>query len=159
MGDNTNPDDRSPLLPDRYPQQDFFVCDVFDAAPKGDMASMEHPLFSISTKPDLTAREYRNGSTFVRVSPGELGRATVHDRDVLIYCISQLMAALNSGQPVNQVVRFTAYDLSVATNRATDGRGYEHLRRAIKRLQGTQIETTIPTAWPDHADNLTLPDQ
>src|SRR3546814_3975823 len=61
MGDNTNPDDRSPLLPDRYPQQDFFVCDVFDAAPKGDMASMEHPLFSISTKPDLTAREYRNG--------------------------------------------------------------------------------------------------
>src|SRR3546814_9274207 len=60
MGDNTNPDDRSPLLPDRYPQQDFFVCDVFDAAPKGDMASMEHPLFSISTKPDLTAREYRS---------------------------------------------------------------------------------------------------
>src|SRR3546814_17369076 len=63
MGDNTNPDDRSPLLPDRYPQQDFFVCAVFDAAPTGDMASMEHPLFSISTKPDLTAREYRNGST------------------------------------------------------------------------------------------------
>src|SRR3546814_1219629 len=50
MGDNTNPDDRSPLLPDRYPQQDFFVCNVFDAAPKGDMASMEHPLFSIRSE-------------------------------------------------------------------------------------------------------------
>src|SRR3546814_19205034 len=95
MGDNTNPDDLSPLLPDRYPQQDFFVCDVFDAAPKGDMASMEHPLFSISTKPELTAREYRNGSTFVRVSPGELGRATVRVRDVLVYCIIQLLGALN----------------------------------------------------------------
>src|SRR3546814_9648451 len=102
---------------------------------------MEHPLFRPSTKHDLTAREYRNGSTFVRVSPGELGRATVHDRDVLIYCISQLMAALNSGQPVNQVVRFKAYDLLVATNRGTDGRGYEQLRSAFKRLQGTQIET------------------
>src|SRR3546814_20548765 len=121
MGDNTNPDDRSPLLPDRYPQQDFFVCDVFDAAPKGDMASMEHPLFSISTKPDLTAREYRNGSTFVRVSPGELGRATVQDRDVLISCISQLMAALNSGHPVNQVVRSKAYYLLVQPNRGPDG--------------------------------------
>lgn len=152
MGDNTNPDDRSPLLPDRYPQQDFFVCDVFDAAPKGDMASMEHPLFSISTKPDLTAREYRNGSTFVRVSPGELGLATVHDRDVLIYCISQLMAALNSGQPVNQVVRFKAYDLLVATNRGTDGRGYEQLRSAFKRLQGTQIETNILTGGTEALD-------
>src|SRR3546814_12760483 len=99
MGDNTTPDDRSPLLPDRYPQQDFFVCDVFDAAPKGDMAWMEHPLFSISTKPDLNAREFRNVTTFVRVSPGELGRAPVHDRSVLIICIHRIMAALNSGTP------------------------------------------------------------
>lgn len=159
MGDNTNLDDRSPLLPDRYPQQDFFVCDVFDAAPKGDMASMEHPLFSISTKPDLTAREYRNGSTFVRVSPGELGLATVHDRDVLIYCISQLMAALNSGQPVSQVVRFKAYDLLVATNRGTDGRGYEQLRSAFKRLQGTQIETNILTGGTEALDIFSLIDR
>src|SRR3546814_7165806 len=110
------------------------------------MASMEHLLIIISTNPDLTAREYRNGSTFVRVSPGELGRATVHDRDVLIYCISQLMAALNSGQPVNQVVRFKAYDLLVATNRGTDGRGYEQLRSAFKRLQGTQIRSEEHTS-------------
>jgi hypothetical protein len=38
---------RSPLLPDRYPQGDFFVCDIFDAVPKADMASMEHPIFSL----------------------------------------------------------------------------------------------------------------
>src|SRR3546814_19507436 len=101
MGDNTNPDDRSPLLPDRYPQQDFFVCDVFDAAPKGDMASMAHHLFSISTKPDLTAREYRNGSTFVRVSPGELGRATVHDRDVLIYRSEEMRGGEAGVRPVS----------------------------------------------------------
>src|SRR3546814_19963078 len=133
MGDNTNPDDRSPLLPDRYPQQDFFVCDVFDAAPKGDMASMEHPLFSISTKPDLTAREYRNGSTFVRVSPGELGRATVQDRDVLFYCICQLIAALHFDSPINQVVRFKTYALLVATNGGTDGRGRPGERRVGKK--------------------------
>lgn len=95
MGDNTILDERFPLLRDRHPQQDFFVCDVFDAAPKGDMAPMEHPIFSISTKPDMKAREDRNGSTFVRVSPGELGLATVHDRNVLIYRISQLIAALD----------------------------------------------------------------
>ncbi|PJN92675.1 plasmid replication initiator RepA, partial [Amaricoccus sp. HAR-UPW-R2A-40] len=38
MGDNTK-DRLPPLLPDRYPAPDFFVCDLFDAAPKGDMAS------------------------------------------------------------------------------------------------------------------------
>lgn len=161
MGDNTILDERSPLLPDRYPQQDFFVCDVFDAAPKGDMASMEHPLFSISTKPDMKAREYRsgNGSTFVRVSPGELGLATVHDRDVLIYCISQLMAAINADKPVSQVVRFKAYDLLVATNRGTDGRGYEQLRGAFKRLQGTQVETNILTAGAEELEIFSLIDR
>jgi len=32
-----------PLLPDRYPNRDFFVADILDAMPKDDMASMEHP--------------------------------------------------------------------------------------------------------------------
>ena len=81
MGENTNQDDRSPLLPDRYPQQDFFVCDIFDAAPKADMASMEHPIFSVSTKPDLSKREYAHGDAILRVTPSANGLATVHDRD------------------------------------------------------------------------------
>ena len=51
--------DRSPLLPDRHPTPDFFVCDIFDAVPKGDMASMEHPIFSLSTKPDHRIRRYQ----------------------------------------------------------------------------------------------------
>ncbi len=33
------------LLPDRHPTGDFFLCDVFDAIPKDDMATMEHPIF------------------------------------------------------------------------------------------------------------------
>jgi hypothetical protein len=49
------PNDRSPLLPDRR-EADFFVCDLMDATPKGDMASMEHPIFSLSTKPDHRVR-------------------------------------------------------------------------------------------------------
>lgn len=161
MGEDTILNERSPLLRERYPQQDFFVCDIFDAAPKGDMASMEHPLFSISTKPDMKAREYRsgNGSTFVRVSPGELGLATVHDRDVLIYCISQLMAAINNDKPISQIVRFKAYDLLVATNRGTDGRGYEQLRGAFKRLQGTQVETNILTDGTEELEIFSLIDK
>src|SRR3546814_6379580 len=69
------------------------------------------------------------------------------------------MAALNSGQPVNQVVRFNAYDLLVATNRGTDGRGYEQLRSAFKRLQGTQIETNILTGGTEALEIFSLIDR
>ena len=40
------------LLPDRHPTGDFFVCDLFGVSPKDDLATMEHPIFSLSTRPD-----------------------------------------------------------------------------------------------------------
>ena len=135
--------DRSPLLPDRHPQKDLFVCDIVDAVPKGDMSSMEHPVFSLSTKPDMRPRKYERGGNWIAISPSTHGLATVHDRDVLIYCISQCMAALNEGRKVHRTMRFKAYDLLVATNRQTSGRGYELLKDALRRLQGTQIETNL----------------
>lgn len=135
--------DRSPLLPDRHPQRDLFVCDIVDAVPKGDMSSMEHPVFSLSTKPDMRPRRYDRGGNWIQISPSHYGLATVHDRDVLIYCISQCMAALNEGRKVSRSMRFKAYDLLVATNRQTSGRGYELLKDALRRLQGTQIETNL----------------
>jgi len=137
--------DRPPLLPDRHPQADFFVCDIFDAVPKGDMASMEHPVFSLSTKPDRGSRRYEHGPHYVEIHPSHLGLATVHDRDVLIYCISQLMGALNNRQAVSRTVRLKAYDLLAATNRQTNGQGYEGLKAALERLSGTRIQTNIVT--------------
>ena len=137
--------ERNPLLPDRHPEPDFFICDIFDAAPKSDTASMEHPLFTLSTKPDHQTREYRNGDKYLRIGPSPLGLATVHDRDVLIYCISQCMARLNKGERVHRTMRFNAHDLLKTTNRATNDRGYDLFRAALKRLQGTQIETNITT--------------
>ena len=87
------------------------------------------------------------------------GLATVHDRDVLIFCISQIMAALNDEQEVSQTVRFKAYDLLTATNRGTDGRGYEQLRAALERLQGTVITTNITTGGQEELDGFGLIDR
>lgn len=157
MGENTN--DKSPLLPERYPQGDFFVCDIFDAAPKGDMASMEHPIFSLSTKPDHRVRRYEHGASYVEIKPGADGLATIHDRDILIYCISQLMAALNKGREVSQVLRFRAYDLLMATNRGKDGRGYEQLKAALERLGGTRISTNIITGGVEQFNTFGLIDR
>lgn len=135
--------ERTPLLPDRHPQRDLFVCDIVDAVPKGDMSSMEHPVFSLSTKPDMRPRRYERGGNWIEISPSRYGLATVHDRDVLIYCISQCMGALRDGRTVSRTMRFKAHDLLVATNRQTSGRGYDLLKDALRRLQGTQIETNL----------------
>ncbi len=132
---------------------------MLDAAPKGDMASMAHPIFSLSTKPDLRARRYEDGATYVEVRPSTDGLATIHDRDVLIYCISQVIAALNEGRPVARTVRLKARDLLRATNRVTDGRGYEGLRSALRRLQGTQIETNVTTGGTEQLDIFSLIDR
>lgn len=159
VGESTK--DRSPLLPDRMRQADFFVCDIFDAAPKGDMASMEHPVFSIATKPDRTVRRYDNGHNFVEVTPSVRGLATVHDRDILIFCISQVMAAINDGRDadIRPTLRFKAHDLLKATNRGTDGRGYEQLRAALERLSGTRITTNVTTGDVETLDGFGLIDR
>jgi hypothetical protein len=72
---------RSPLLPDRHPIQDFFICDVADAIPKDDIASMEPPIFSLATKPDVHIREYEHKGTKISILPSALGLATIHDKD------------------------------------------------------------------------------
>lgn len=160
VGEITN-ETKSPLLPDRLEQADLFVCDIFDAAPKGDMASMAHPIFSLSTKPDHRIRRYEDetGKNFVEVKPSAEGLATIHDRDVLIYCISQLMAAINDGQTPSKTLRMKAYDFLKATNRVTDGRGYDALRSALVRLQGTQIETNIVTGDTEQLDIFSIIDR
>lgn len=148
--------EKSPLLPERYPAADFFVCDLFNAAPKGDMASMEHPVFSLSTKPDHRVRRYEHKGSYVEIKPSSDGLATIHDRDILIYCTSQLVAALNSGREVSPVVRFRAYDLLKATNRVTSGEGYAGLKAALERLSGTRISTNIITGGIEQFDTFGL---
>ena len=127
------------LLPDRHPTGDFFVCDIFGGLPKDDLASMEHPIFSLSTKPDRRQRRYELHDRFVEITPSVLGLATIHDRDILIYCISQLIAAANDGREVSSTVRFKAYDLLIATNRMTNGQGYE----ALKADTATELRSML----------------
>lgn len=124
---------------------DFFICDIAAALPKDDMATMEHPVFSLSTRPDRRILRYAHGATTVEITPSVKGLATIHDKDVLIYCISQLVAALNAGRGVHRRIELKAHDLLLATGRETGGDSYRRLRDAFERLSGTRITTNIPT--------------
>src|ERR1700722_14637634 len=152
------PSTRSPLLPDRHPIQDFFICDVTDAIPKDDMGSMEHPIFSLSTKPDLAIREYEHNGVKGSIIPSVPGRATIHDKDILIYCIRQLIAKMNAGFEPHRTLHIKAYDLLVSTNRNIDDRGYEQLVAALDRLSGTRIRTNIKTGGEEITSGFGLVD-
>ena len=125
--------------------RDFFVCDFLAAVPKHDLASMEHPIFSLSTRPDRRILSYEHNGSEITVTPSVKGRATIFDADILIFCISQLMAALNAGRATSRVLTLTAHDLLLATNRETSGDSYKRLRDAFERLAGTRITTNIVT--------------
>lgn len=133
------------LTTDKYRQQDFFVADIFDASPKDERNSMEHPLFALRVG-DMKERHYEHKGYRVDVLPGYHGLATIHDKDIWIYCISQLVEAMNrEREDIKRTVRFTAYDFLVSTNRDTSGRAYERMADALNRLQSTTIHTNIET--------------
>lgn len=150
--------DERQLLPERHPQSDLFICDLADAAVKDDMASMEHPIFSLSTKPDLNVRRYEHGHNWLEITPSVKGLATISDKDILIFAVSQIMAAKNSGQPYSKHVAFTAYDFLVFSNRMTNGQGYQGLKDALTRLRGTTLVTSIRTGGKEIQEGFGLID-
>jgi hypothetical protein len=136
----------NPLLPDRHPTRDFFIPDIFDNLPvKDDMASMENPFFTLSTKPDHRTLTYKNGDKSVVVMPSSLGLPTIFDKDVLLYCGSQIMERLNRGEIPPKTLRISVNDFLVATNRPNGGDAYKRFKQCLIRLASCLVETTIKT--------------
>jgi len=153
--------ERSKLLPRRH-ERDFFLCDMFDYAIKDDGASMEAPIFTLATKPDLAVWNWKSkdSSRSVEVYPSVKGRATQFDKDVLIFVVSQMTEALNRGRQdvQNRTVRFVVYDYLVSTNKPTGGSQYQRLEAAFDRLAGTRIKTDIKTGGQREKQNFGIID-
>lgn len=147
------------LLPDRHPQSDIFICDIADAAVKDDMASMEHPIFVLTKQPYMKRRRYQNGNNWLEIAPSDKGIANIWDKDILIFAISQIMAAKNAGRPYEKHVSFTAYDFLVFSNRNTGGKDYSALKDSLERLKGTQLITNITTGDVEQVDGFGLIDK
>ena len=143
MNENQSLEDAPASLTELRQHQDFFVAKILDAAIKDDVGSMEHPMFALRAG-DTSIRCYEHNGNLVRITPSVLGHATIHDKDVLIYCISQLTEAMNRGDlSVGRTVRATAYDLLISTRRGFSGRSYQELQLSIERLRGTSVYTNI----------------
>ena len=142
------------LLPDRHPQADFFICDVADAVLKDLMPQMEHPFYVLSKKPETTVRRYEHNGKWLEVIPSAKGQATIYDKDILIYVVSQIMHALNRGEAVGRRLQFNPRDLLIFVNRGTGGKDYDAFCEGLDRLMGTVIKTNITTVGegPDRVE-------
>ena len=149
---------KSQLIPDRHPQHDLFICDVADAVLKDVMQQMEHPFYSLSKKPETKVRRYEHNGCFFGITPSVKGLATIYDKDILIFCISQIMHKKNNGQEYSKRVRINSRELLVFTNRGTSGRDYMALVEALDRLEGTRIRTNIITGDEEQIDGFGLID-
>ena len=109
------------------------------------MASMENPFFTLSTKPDKRILEYRNGDKSVKVVPSLLGLPTIFDKDVLLYCGSQIMERINKGDIPPKTLRISIHDFLIATNRGINGNAYDRFENSLLRLAGCVVETSIKT--------------
>ncbi|MBS7835250.1 replication initiator protein A [Wohlfahrtiimonas chitiniclastica] len=134
------------LSPIKHPQRDFFIADIFDAISlQLDMASMEYPLFALKAG-DNRVRQYTQRGFDVVIAPNPLyGMATIHDKDIWVYCISKIMQAIREQAPISRVVNFTLYDYLKTTNRSTGGKDYLRAKESLERLRGTSITTNIET--------------
>jgi plasmid replication initiation protein len=144
-------------------QLDLFVANLLDYNLKDDMATMEAPLFSLSTKPDMDTWKWTSPDKkkWLEVTPSSIGRATIHDKDLLIYLTSQLVAAMNDAarcgtKMPGRRIRFTLHDFLIATGRDTAGKSYTSVESTIDRLSGTRLKTNIEMGNIDRRSSFGL---
>jgi len=143
------------LPPDRNKQNNFFICDITDTF-KDDMASMEHPIFSLNKAIDLRVLRYERNNVVIEVSPSAKGLATIYDKDILLYLASALVNTKNNNEAISKAVKFSAYDYLAATNKSFGGTQYQVFKDGLERLAGTRIQTNIKTNSVEITSNFGL---
>ena len=119
---------------------EYFECKMKYMTLRSDIFSMFWPIYALDGKSkDCVEFEYRGVS--LTIAPSEFGRVTVKDKEVIIYCLSHLMAAQNMKIEINRKVLLCRYDFLKTTNRGTSGKEYKILDNALKRLKGTKFTT------------------
>lgn len=120
-------------------QLDLFSVFIADAPIKQAIETMDAPLFSLSKNKDMNEAVIERKTSKLTIKPSPEGRATVFDKDLLIYAVSQLMQAKKQGHEITRKIRVVAHDILQSTRRGTGKRAYDNLVAAGVRLRGTTL--------------------
>lgn len=123
---------------------------------KDSVASMELPIFSLSKNANTRIRTYSRGAQTVRIIPSAVGAATVFDKDILIYCISQIIKANDAKLKISRRVKIDVYSFLKSIRRSTGGTAYESIIDMCRRLKGTIIETNVKSNEKERLEGFGL---
>jgi plasmid replication initiation protein len=108
---------------------------------------MERPFFSLAKRKRNKPIHYESpdGKLWITVKGHpDYGMASIWDADILIWCISRLIADRDTGRnDPRPIIRTTPYELLKGIARGTSGADYQELMKAIKRLRTTEVATNI----------------
>jgi len=126
-------------------QLDLFVAIIGDVPLRDDREMMSAPMVSLAKRsPKRLEWEGPSGQRVLITASEETGGiATIYDFDIILWAISQINAGVERGQKPGPTITFRPYDLMKSIGHSTGGKNYKQFKAAIKRLQGTRIETTL----------------
>lgn len=129
-------------------QIDMFMPVFGDISARDGIDMMEFPFFSLSKKKRFTPLIYANerrGIEIIVSGAQPHGLATIWDKDILIWAVSQVREALDRGEQPSKVISFHPYYVLKSIRRGTSKKDYERLEAAIIRLKNTNVHTTLRT--------------
>jgi plasmid replication initiation protein len=129
----------------QHGQLDLFLASASDVAPKEHQDLMARNWFSLAKQKRVEPIHHTYGDNWVKITGNpKYGLATIYDNDILLFVISQYMAAVNNGMATGRVFRFTAYEYFKFTGKKRlGGKGYSDLWKSLERLHHTFVETNI----------------
>lgn len=125
-------------------QIDMFVPIAGEVKGKDQQDIMAFPCFSLSKKKRTAVIRFEDSrGSWIEVSPGKYGMATIWDCDVLLYFATTIKEMQNRGEEKRYSFTVSGYDVLSFCKRGTAKKDYEALRAALRRLQSTSVETNI----------------
>lgn len=111
---------------------------------KSDLFSLMLPVFALDGKATNDATIYYKGLYLeITTIKNSIGRATIKDKAILVFCLSQLMVKLNNSYETGNIASFTAYDFLTTIGKGTTGKDYKDLEKSLQRLNNTRITTNL----------------
>lgn len=133
----------------KYEQVEFFALPRFGFSAKSDLYSLEFPFFSLSKKKDTKdfKLEYTNSKgkkILIEIRATSKGRATIWDKEILIYIIGKLMSVTQTEKyKISRTVRIDVKNMLKETYRSTGGDSYLRLIDTLDRLKESTIKTNL----------------
>ena len=134
---------------DEQNQLELFAATAFELNPRSVQDIMAWPFFSLSKAKRLKPIVFSSPKNDVQIKVSgnsEYGIANIYDADVLLWACAQVRHQYEStGKKPPRTVEFIPSRLVRQTGRKWGGQTVEGMKKSLKRMASTFIETTIRT--------------